>query len=362
MNMKFIGAAVLAGAMVAGCGKKTEETVMEDGVVLKVNGFELKRSAVEGDIAAVIKAQGDSIPSNQLEYARQMIRQQIVQGFIAQKVLLEKAKAEGFVVTDDDRKEKEAELLKALARQPGAPKTVAEYFKSYPFGEDRARSEFENGILIDKMIKDAQTKASAVDYKAKAEEIISTITSNNAKVATADADALKKIKDIKASLDKVPAAELAVKFAEAAKENSECPSSAKGGDLGPFTRGAMVPEFDKAAFTLPVGKLSEPIKTQFGYHLLLVTSKTPEVKAEGDKPASPEKVQASHILVKVEGARPVPKLEDVVNSLKKEAERSFVQKFVLDEIGKAKIEALADDFKQFVPQKDDMAVENPAEK
>jgi hypothetical protein len=48
--------------------------------------------------------------------------------------------------------------------------------------------------------------------------------------------------------------------------------------------------------------------------------------------------------------------------MKKEAERSFVQKFVLDEIGKAKIEALADDFKQFVPQKDDMAVENPAEK
>ncbi|OGH99217.1 MAG: peptidylprolyl isomerase [Candidatus Melainabacteria bacterium GWA2_34_9] len=60
-------------------------------------------------------------------------------------------------------------------------------------------------------------------------------------------------------------------FAEVAKEVSMCPSGAKGGDLGYFGRGQMVPEFDKAAFSLPVGEISEPIKTQFGWHLLVVT-------------------------------------------------------------------------------------------
>lgn len=60
-------------------------------------------------------------------------------------------------------------------------------------------------------------------------------------------------------------------FAEVAKEVSLCPSGAKGGDLGFFGRGQMVPEFDAAAFSLPVGQVSEPIKTQFGWHLLVVT-------------------------------------------------------------------------------------------
>lgn len=60
-------------------------------------------------------------------------------------------------------------------------------------------------------------------------------------------------------------------FAEVVKEVSLCPSGAKGGDLGFFGRGQMVPEFDAAAFSLPVGQVSEPIKTQFGWHLLVVT-------------------------------------------------------------------------------------------
>lgn len=62
-------------------------------------------------------------------------------------------------------------------------------------------------------------------------------------------------------------------FAEAAQEYSKCPSGAQGGDLGYFSRGMMVPEFDKAAFELEVGELSEPVQTQFGWHLLIVTDK-----------------------------------------------------------------------------------------
>lgn len=61
-------------------------------------------------------------------------------------------------------------------------------------------------------------------------------------------------------------------FADAAKENSRCPSATNGGDLGYFGKGAMVPEFEVAAFSLPVGQISDPIKTQFGWHLLVVTA------------------------------------------------------------------------------------------
>lgn len=62
-------------------------------------------------------------------------------------------------------------------------------------------------------------------------------------------------------------------FEEIAKERSNCPSGRKGGDLGKFGPGQMVPEFDKAVFSGDVGVLYGPIKTQFGYHLLEVTSR-----------------------------------------------------------------------------------------
>lgn len=59
-------------------------------------------------------------------------------------------------------------------------------------------------------------------------------------------------------------------FAELAKKKSEGPSAADGGDLGFFKRGVMVAEFEKAAFTLPVGGISDPIRTKFGWHVLKV--------------------------------------------------------------------------------------------
>ena len=62
-------------------------------------------------------------------------------------------------------------------------------------------------------------------------------------------------------------------FAVVAREHSLCPSGAEGGDLGSFRPGEMVPEFDKAVFSSDLNTVLGPVKTQFGYHLLEVTSR-----------------------------------------------------------------------------------------
>jgi len=62
-------------------------------------------------------------------------------------------------------------------------------------------------------------------------------------------------------------------FARYAAEFSNCPSGSNGGDLGFFSKGMMVKPFEDVAFTIPVGVVSDPVKTQFGWHLVLVTEK-----------------------------------------------------------------------------------------
>jgi len=63
-------------------------------------------------------------------------------------------------------------------------------------------------------------------------------------------------------------------FVELAKQHSSCPSGKSGGDLGEFSPGMMVPEFDKVVFSADVNTVQGPVQTQFGYHLLKVTSRT----------------------------------------------------------------------------------------
>lgn len=68
--------------------------------------------------------------------------------------------------------------------------------------------------------------------------------------------------------------EAGASFADIASKHSLCPSGKKGGDLGEFSRGQMVREFDEVVFTQEIGKPLGPVKTQFGYHLILIESRS----------------------------------------------------------------------------------------
>ena len=100
-------------------------------------------------------------------------------------------------------------------------------------------------------------------------------------------EALEKVKALRARL---VAGE---DFATIAKaESDDAGSGANGGDLGFFNHGQMVPPFDQAAFAAPIGQVTEPVKSQFGYHLILVekreTKTFDEVRADIEKKLRPE--------------------------------------------------------------------------
>jgi peptidyl-prolyl cis-trans isomerase C len=90
-------------------------------------------------------------------------------------------------------------------------------------------------------------------------------------------------------------------FEEAATANSSCPSKERGGDLGFFSQGQMVPEFEEVAFAATVGDVSAPVKTQFGFHLIKITEIKPsgvmtfeEVKPNIEKEVTMSKQQAAY--------------------------------------------------------------------
>jgi parvulin-like peptidyl-prolyl isomerase len=112
----------------------------------------------------------------------------------------------------------------------------------------------------------------SLDYKLKARHILVLVPPGS---------------DDKAALAKINAAKARIehgeKFADVAKEVSEDPGSKdRGGDLGEFGRGEMVPEFEKAAFNAEPGKIVGPVKTPFGWHLILVDQRIQVSTPTGD--------------------------------------------------------------------------------
>lgn len=119
-----------------------------------------------------------------------------------------------------------------------------------------------NKAFSDITVTDAEAKAFYDEHK---DHLGGGETVNASHILVADEDEIKRIKaEIESG---------AITFEEAAKKYSTCPSKEEGGNLGDFGRGQMVPEFEVAAFGMEPGQISEPVKTQFGYHLIKLNSK-----------------------------------------------------------------------------------------
>ena len=362
-KIKIACTALAAAALVVGCSKNdavdapAENTAAESAadkdpneVMVSVGEKNLTRGEIDQKVAEVLKKDGDKIPAEQLDYQKRMIASQIAQSFIMDNAIAVKATELGYKVGDDDFKAFTEKLLKQFANRPDAPKTIDEFADKMPFPKDFVMAQIRNQALIDKMIEGEVSSKNKTDYAAEAKKIIDGIKEKNSHTQecvtashilvktgvgeASDAEAEKKIKELKATLDAVGDEEKAAKFAELAKEHSGCPSGAKGGDLGSFVHGQMVKEFEEAAFSLPLKTVSNPVKTKYGYHLIYVTER------------------------KAKDPDPVPEEADVVKFLKSRDERSQVGEFLQGILRKANIKT-ADEYKYLLPPPEPPKVEPP---
>ena len=339
----FCAALALTFTFAPGCKKQNDNgaapaqnTLQTTGdpneVVASVDGVKYLRKDLDSFVGTIMKLQ--NVPEDQQEQAREYFEHQIIVDFVKKTVLLNEAKKDGLTVTAEDR----AEALARFEPQLQARNmTLDQYFQSSPLGEEYARSEFEKGLLFDKLLKaKVVNKITVTD-----DEIAKTLeemTQANAQGEEAKKVKRAKIEDIKKQLDG------GADFAKLAEEHSDCPSGKRdNGALGTFGRGQMVPEFETVAFAQEVGKVSDIVETQFGYHLILVTEKNPATAATGDTPATPETVSASHILVAFapeSRTRPIPSADEIREGLKNQRARDAVQDYISELQSKAKIESI----------------------
>lgn len=154
------------------------------------------------------------------------------------------------------------ELMNKFGKEMSLDKTEEYKIQMESIAKEVLTSMAINKVLSDITITDEEAKKYYEENKEAFSEP-ATVSAKHILVATEE-EAVKIKKEI---------SDGTVTFEEAAKKHSTCPSKEQGGSLGAFSKGMMVPEFEKAAFESEIGVVTEPVKTQFGYHLVLVEGK-----------------------------------------------------------------------------------------
>ncbi len=231
--------------------------------------------------------QNQKLPPALKETLEKQFRQQILEQIIVRQLLEEKAKETNISVTDEEVINQIKQLL-ATQRPPMSLEDFKKKTAESGQGFDEVKQQVKKGMTYQKIV-DAQWKGKVniteEDAKKHYDEnptqfetkdqvrashiLITPKKDEGSTVATPEEKAKAKAK----AEDLLKQINEGADFAALAKANSDCPSAAKGGDLNFFGKGQMVPPFDKAAFAMETGKVSDLVETRFGYHIIKVTDR-----------------------------------------------------------------------------------------
>jgi peptidyl-prolyl cis-trans isomerase C len=269
----------------------------EEKIAASVNGKEITQTELEREILNLshrysIQTKDSTIPED--------IESKALDNLITRELLYEASQKAQIKVEDSEVDEN---LQQAISRFPNK-EAFESVLKRENVTEDDLKSEIRYGLAIQNYVEDTYLSKTTVSdqeiqtyYESnpamfkhpemvKASHILIRVDSQEDDAQKAEAR--KKIEEV---AKKLAAGE---NFAELAKTYSDCPSSSNGGDLGSFSRGQMVPEFEKVAFSLKPGEISPVVETNFGFHIIKVSEK----QAEGTYSLEQVKPQIEQVLTR----------------------------------------------------------------
>ncbi|RPJ06519.1 MAG: hypothetical protein EHM36_06855, partial [Deltaproteobacteria bacterium] len=245
-------------------------------VVAKVNGKKITGKEYQKAYAELLgpmmgQSKGALPPDH-----KEKFKSAVVERLIIAELLIQKAEQSKVPVKSSDV---DAEL-ENIKKRMGSPENYKKALETNGIKENELKGKIRQSLLIKALIdRDIASKVTVTSQEAKtyydshpdefkvpervrARHIIVLVPDKSA--AKAKEEAMAKIKEAQKQINK------GEDFAEVAKKFSQDGAAQKGGDLGYFTQGQMVPEFEKVAFSLKPGKVSSIVETKFGYHLIKV--------------------------------------------------------------------------------------------
>jgi len=250
--------------------------------LVTINGTAITNEDVEKELMTATQGRFNQVPADK----QQEFRKQVLEQLVAKELVYSDAKKTG-VLNSKEYKDKYAEIVLNVKKEIAI--------------QVWQKREIDKIKVSDKDMKDYYNKNKEEFNEKKSAHARHILVKTEAE-AKAIAKELKGLKGVA----------LKSKFIELAKAKSTGPSGVKGGDLGYFAPGQMVPAFSDKAFSMKIETVSEPVKTQFGYHLIYLEDR----KAAKSKPFSEVKTMIERRL-KLEKAKTV--MLDKMKTLHKQA-------------------------------------------
>lgn len=343
-NKKLVATLALSALLFTGCGLKSGQTI------IKVNDKNITQAQFDKEIDKQAKSGGLAQmgidvrdPNNSFVYT--LLKQRIVNDLIVKVLLDEEVAKRNITVSQDDVNN----AIKEIIKKVGSKEQLEELLKQHKVSNDQFKKDLKEQVKMKKLaetlgsseVSDAEIKdfykknidrfkypekvrASHILISVNNMELEETVKSDPANKEISDADVKAKVdemikqkenkaKELYAKLKADPS-----KFTETAKSESEDMGSApKGGDLGFFAKKDMVEPFAEAAFKAKPNTVVGPVKTQYGYHIILVKDRM----AAGQEPL--EKVK-NNIKEYLQNQKQVELIDNLVESLKKNAKIEYV--------------------------------------
>ncbi len=257
-----------------------EENAGGDPVVITVEGQSYTVSDVLEEINKVAQQFRGQLNPQQMAQKEVALFQPAVDNIINRAALQKIAEEENIEVQKDQIDQQIAQLKQNFPNEEAFNNALSQQGLSEEKLRDMLSSQLQMQVVIDAKTEDPappteeEMKAFYEQNKAQMQQPEQVRASHILLKSGEEATDEEKVQ-VKAKLNGI-AKEIEdeeITFSDAAKKYSEGPSGERGGDLNFFGKGQMVPPFEKVAFTMPVGEVSDIVETQFGYHLIKVTDK-----------------------------------------------------------------------------------------